>query len=351
MMASVLPARAALRPADVVIIDDSAVVRTAMGRMVERSADLRIAASFDGAEPAIDWLKTARVDVIMLDINMPGIDGLSAMPALIAAARGAPILIVSSSAKTGAIATINALALGAADTLEKPSTGLDSDFETMLVRRAVALARGRYAREAVTREPIALRTPPTARPDLLALGASTGGIHALEAFIAGLPADYDAPILITQHLPAAFVPFFTQQLGQRTGRTARVATGGTVIERGTLTVAPGDAHLGLERYGAQVRVSLSHDAVASRCLPSLDIMLTDVARHYADRALAVVLTGMGADGCEGARLLVDAGGHVIAQDIATSTVWGMPGAVARAGLVSRMDSPAGLARYVGRLPA
>jgi two-component system chemotaxis response regulator CheB len=287
----------------------------------------------------------------MLDINMPGIDGLSAMPALIAAAKGAPILIVSSAAKAGAEATVRSLALGAADTLEKPAAGFDAQFELNLVRRAIALARGRHARNAVGREPVALRSSPTVRPKLLALGASTGGIHALESFIATLPAEFDAPILITQHLPTAFVPFFTQQLAQRTGRNARVAVDGMAIRRETITIAPGDAHLGLKGGVDHLRVVLRDDVVASRCRPSLDIMLTDLAQAYGEAAFAVVLTGMGSDGCTGAQDIVKAGGYVLAQDAASATVWGMPGAVARAGLASRLDTPEALARFIGRLPA
>lgn len=350
-MAAALPAQPLSRPADVVIIDDSAVVRTALGRMIERGEGLRVAATFDGAAHAIAWLEFNRADIIMLDINMPGIDGLSAMPALIAAAKGAPILIVSSAAKAGAEATVRSLALGAADTLEKPTAGFDAQFEVNLVRRAVALARGRHARGAIAREPVALRYSPTARPELLALGASTGGIHALESFILALPADFDAPILITQHLPTAFVPFFTQQLAQRTGREARVAAPHMAVLPGTITIAPGDAHLGLIGASANLRVILRDDAVPSRCRPSLDIMLSDIAATCGEDALAVVLTGMGSDGCAGAQDIVDAGGHVLAQDAASATVWGMPGAVARAGLASRIDTPAALARFVGRLSA
>ncbi|WP_415642610.1 chemotaxis protein CheB [Sphingomonas antarctica] len=333
------------------MIDDSAVVRTALTRMIERADGLRSAASFAGAAHAIAWLEFNRADVIMLDINMPGIDGLSAMPALIAAANGAPILIVSSAAKAGAEATVRSLALGAADTLEKPSSGFNAAFEALLVGRAMALARGRRARASVTREPVALRPSPMTRPRLLALGASTGGIHALESFITALPEDFEVPILITQHLPTAFVPFFTQQLAQRTSRLARVAIDGQPIRPGTITVAPGDAHLGLTGVTSALRVVLRDNVVASRCCPSLDIMLTDIAATCGQEALAVVLTGMGSDGSCGARAMVEAGAHVLAQDAGSATIWGMPGAVARAGLASRLDTPAALARFVGRLPA
>ena len=176
------------------------------------------------------------------------------------------------------------------------------------------------------------------------------GVFAAPRAVAALPDDFDAPILITQHLPTAFVPFFTQQLAQRTGRPARVASDGALVASATIIVAPGDAHLGLTGTPGALRIVLRNEVVASRCRPSLDVMLADTAAICGAGALAVVLTGMGSDGCAGAHKLVAAGGHVLAQDAGSSTVWGMPRAVARAGLASRVDTPASLARFVGRLP-
>lgn len=332
---------------DVVVIDDSAVVRAALSRMLGEEKSVTVAETFGGARAAIDWLKSHRVDVILLDLHMPGMDGLAALPELIAAASRTPILIVSSAARAGATMTVRALALGAADTLEKPVDGMGAAFACSLTDKVLRLGRGARSTSGPT-EPVVLRPPTDARPNCIAVGASTGGIHALEAFVNALPVRLTVPVLITQHLPPAFVPFFAQQLRQRTERVVSVATPGTKVLPGTILIAPGDAHLSLQRQGGDVVVELLEHAVESRCRPSLDVMIDAAARMWDGNVIATVLTGMGNDGAGAAARLVAAGGCVLAQDARSSTVWGMPGAVARAGLATRLDSPAALARYVGR---
>lgn len=349
-MATALPLlpRGAVAPEiAVVIIDDSAVVRAALARMLTAEAGVEVAATFAGAAAAIEWLRGNRVDVVLLDLHMPGLDGLSAMPELLVAAGRAPVLIVSSAARSGAASTVRALALGAADTLEKPGEGLGAVFARSLIDKVLRLGRGR--RGAVGQvEPVVLRPSNDFRPQCIAVGASTGGIHALESFVNALPSRMPIPVLITQHLPEPFVPFFVQQLRQRTGRDVAIAVTGAKVLPGRILIAPGDAHLSLQGQGDEVTVELLDHPVETRCRPSLDVMIDAANKAWDGNVMAVVLTGMGNDGAAAAVRLVDAGGCVLAQDARSATVWGMPGAVARAGLASRLDTPAALARYAGR---
>ncbi|MFM9978160.1 MAG: chemotaxis-specific protein-glutamate methyltransferase CheB [Sphingomonadaceae bacterium] len=338
------------RPLRVLIIDDSAVARAALSRMLSGEADFEVVAALDGARRAIDWLATHRTDIILLDIQMPGLDGLAALPELIAAGHGAHILIVSTLAETGARATIEALALGATDTLAKPAVGeLGGRFAALLVDRLRRLGEA-APREAGDpgSEPFILRPVSQAPLACLAIGASTGGLHALAAFFATLPCDFDPPILVTQHLPTAFMPFFAEQLARMSGRHCTVAADGAPLVRGAILVAPGDAHLGCVLRRGAVRAELLTHAVASRCRPSVDPMFETMAVVFGSAAMGVVLTGMGRDGASGAAAIVEAGGSVIAQDAASSAVWGMPGAVSRAGLASVIAPPAKLARHVAQ---
>lgn len=334
-------------PISVLIVDDSAVVRVALSRLVAAHPGLRVAATLDGARRAIDWLSVNVADVVLLDIQMPGIDGLAALPELIAAADGARILIVSSVAAEGAAATIEALALGADETLAKPVAGvLGQDFASDLVERIVRLGQSRAENRGATEPPVALRCCPVEPIACVAIGASTGGIPALQALLSALPARFDAPILVTQHLPTAFIQFFAEQLGAKVGRPVSVAVDASPLRRGAIHVAPGDAHLSLARRGNAVRIVLANAPVTSGCMPSLDPMFGAIADLYGRSGVAVVLTGMGRDGTEGARVIARAGGTIIAQDRASSTVWGMPGSIASAGLASHLGSPAQLADYL-----
>jgi len=334
----------------VLIIDDSAVARAALSRMINGEPDFVVAAALDGARRAIEWLRANHVDIVLLDIQMPGLDGLAALPELIVAGRGAHILIVSTLAEAGARATIEALSLGATDTLAKPGVGeLGGRFAALLTDRMRRLGEAKpCARKQSVGEPAPLRPAAQVPVACLAIGASTGGLHALAAFFGALPSDFDAPVLVTQHLPTVFMPFFADQLARMSGRPCSVAVDGAALERGTIMVAPGDAHLGcVERNGTVRAQLLDHDAI-SRCKPSVDPMFESVAAVFGSAALGVVLTGMGRDGSSGAAAIVDAGGTVLAQDAASSAVWGMPGSVSRAGLASMVASPASLARHVAQ---
>lgn len=349
------------RPIRLMIVDDSIVARSIFSTILADHPEFEIVATASTADQALARLAACPVDIVLLDLAMPGMDGFAALPEIIARGQGARVLIVSSLAADGADACVRALTLGAADTLEKPHAGTYRDrFAAALVEKLHRIGESRPAGPATPRE-VAQRAPlpeltlrrPVAGPvECLAIGSSTGGLHALSGFFDALPSACDMPILVTQHLPASFMPYFAAQMTEIAGRPATVARGGMALERGRILVAPGDAHLTLHAIGGAPRVLLSRDPAPSACLPSVDPMFQAVAAHYGAQAFAVVLTGMGRDGSIGARDVVAAGGEVVAQDQASSVVWGMPGSVATAGLASAVAPPAGLAaRLAERMQA
>jgi two-component system chemotaxis response regulator CheB len=253
-------------------------------------------------------------------------------------------------AEEGAEVTIQALAQGAADALPKPGAAAFSGrFAEELADRLRRIGRADRLSEAIGNGEAAgarlrLREMPEAALDCLALGASTGGLPALLAFLRALPKRIGAPILITQHLPATFMTHFARQLEAASGRRAQVVTDGDEIFSDVIHVAPGDAHLTVVRKGLQVFARLDQRQSASGCRPSVDPMLTSVAAAYGQGGLGVVLSGMGRDGLLGASRLVEAGGAVIVQDGVSASIWGMPGAIAKAGLAAAVMPPAQLAR-------
>ncbi|HWJ59670.1 MAG TPA: chemotaxis-specific protein-glutamate methyltransferase CheB [Sphingomicrobium sp.] len=322
------------------LVDDSTVARAVIARMIESDPAFEISAVAGTAEDAIEALSQVRVDIVILDLEMPGQGGLKLLPRIIGAAAGAKVLIVSTLAEEGAEQTLKALALGAADTLPKPGTGrFNGRFSEVLVGKLKALGYATNSTRVASAaprgtNPAELRPMPSDPIDCLAIGASTGGIHALGALFHALPKAIGIPILITQHLPATFMPVFARQLGAIAHREALVAEDGMALRPDRIILAPGDASLTLEPIGRGAVVRLLEGRSASGCMPSLDPMFASVGAVYGPAALAVVLTGMGRDGVEGSERLVAAGGSVIAQDETSSAVWGMPRAVLEAGLVS-----------------
>ena len=343
------------RPIRLMIVDDSMVARAVLSRMVESDGGFEIAAVAGTAEDAIEALGQVRVDVILLDLEMPGAGGLKSIPRILAAARGAQVLIVSSLAEEGAEETVAALALGAADTLPKPGTGrFNGRFSEVLLAKLRAIgpagvsARYAPADERALARTVSVRTPPMATGPLglVAIGASTGGIHALGSLFEALPARIGVPILVTQHLPAPFMTVFARQLSTASGRPAMVAEDGMRLSPDQIVIAPGDAHLNLDQVGDRLIVRLSNQKMVSGCLPSVDPMLATAGAVLGKGALGIVLTGMGRDGTEGAIKLLAAGGSIIAQDEHSSAVWGMPRSVVEAGLACDVLPPAKIARRI-----
>ena len=338
-------------PLRVMIVDDSAVARAVLSRMIACHEDFEIVATAASAGEALAALKVVRADVILLDVEMPGASGLDALPDILRSGRGARVLIVSSMAEDGAETTIRALADGAADTLPKPGIGnFAGRFSEVLAERLRRIGRAERESDAIAHDPafppLQLRAMPVGPLGCIALCASTGGLHALLEFLRSLPERIHAPILVTQHLPTVFMPYFARQLESASGRTARVVEQGDLLIDDILHIAPGDAHLCVERHGVEVRVRLDRKKAPSGCLPSADPMLAAVGDVFGDEGVGVVLSGMGRDGLSGARRLVEAGGAMLVQDRLSAAIWGMPRGVAEAGLASAVMPPADLARRI-----
>ncbi|MGH6787795.1 MAG: chemotaxis-specific protein-glutamate methyltransferase CheB [Novosphingobium sp.] len=351
---SIAPEEPAQRTAGAVrvfIVDDSNLIRSIYSRVITSEPGLELAGVAGTAEDAIAQIGSLNVQVILLDLEMPGMGGMRALPEILKRAGSAKVMVVSSLTSEGAEHTVKALSLGAADTLQKPGPGgFDDAYKQDLVKRIRALGRRPLRRDAaaVKQQPaIAVRHGALANNcKIVAIGASTGGIHATSLLLGALPPRIGVPILITQHLPSVFSDSYARQLQDMSGHSVEVAREGRVLEADGIYLAPGDAHLCVRGGVDGPEIRLDRKPVASGCMPSVDSMFASLARVYGARALGVVLTGMGRDGTEGAKSMVEAGSNVIVQNEASSVVWGMPGSVAKAGLASAILHPHDLAARV-----
>ncbi len=325
------------------VVDDSLTVRTIFKRMVESDPDMQVVGTASSAERAIAQLRTLPVDVILLDLEMPGMGGLEALPSLLETAKDSEVLVVSSLTADGAEHTVSALSMGAADTMLKPRPGgFNNEYRSQLLGKIRALGgREPETRDAAppSRSQITQPSGEAKKPEVLAIGASTGGIHALNLLLRALPEEFDLPILITQHLPSSFIPVFARQIETTSGRNTHIAEDGTAIRPGEILIATGHGHMVVHRVGDRLVAKTSSQPARSGCMPSVDPMLSSLAQSCDGHALAIILSGMGRDGLEGAQELVNRGGSIFAQDVESSAVWGMPGAVAKAGLTSLVAAP------------
>ena len=344
-------ARKPLRRIRVMIVDDSMIARAVLSRMIESDPEFEIAAVAGTAEDAIDALQAVKLDIVLLDLEMPGAGGLKLIPDILKAAGGARVMIVSSLADEGKEHAVAALALGAADAMPKPGTGrFNGRFAEVLLSKLKAI--GFAHDQPPLPQPIRLqgcgplRAMPADPIGLLAIGASTGGIHALATLFQALPHRIHVPILVTQHLPAPFMAVFARQLGIAARREALVAEDGTSLQPDRILIAPGDAHLTVEQAGGGHVAKLVSGAAPSGCLPSVDPMFASAGAEFGVSAVGVILTGMGRDGVEGAKRLVACGGSVIAQDESSCAVWGMPRAVIEAGLACAVMPPDKIGRRI-----
>lgn len=339
----------------VLIVDDSAVIRGLVGRWLKDEPSISVVATASNGVFALKALEKHEVDVVILDIEMPEMDGMTALPKLLRKEPDLKIIMSSTLTEDGAAVTVRALALGAADYIPKPTStiGLQSSdvFRQQLVEKVKALGAARQGRGGL--EPVAkgvdpahrsrlfpsktvtLRVaPPGFKPQIVAVGSSTGGPQALTNFFGGLKAPLGVPVLVTQHMP----PVFTKLLAEHLARLSKVpiteAVEGEAVENGHVYLAPGDHHMTVALKRGKKVIRLNQDPPENFCRPSVDVMLRSVVNCYDSPILTVILTGMGSDGQKGGEAVVKSGGVVIAQDEATSVVWGMPGAVATTGLCS-----------------
>ena len=341
--------RAAPDPvARVVICDDSAVIRGAISRMLEADPAIKVVAKVANGQLAVDELKRTRADVVVLDIEMPVMDGMTALPLLLRADPGIRIIMASTLTTRGADIAMRAMRLGAADYVPKPSsigTVKDDRFQRELLEKVKGLARLRHR---VTRAApiVTLRPLPLLAARLLAIGSSTGGPQALFTLVQGLGRQIGVPVVLTQHMPATFTPILAEHINRLGGLPCAEAKDGELLSNGRIYLAPGDKHLIVEGRPGALRARLTTDPPENFCRPSVDPMLRTACAACDGRVLVAMLTGMGHDGLVGTRQVVEAGGCAIAQDEATSVVWGMPGAIAQAGLCHAVLPLQGIAAKV-----
>jgi two-component system chemotaxis response regulator CheB len=341
------PVATAKRVVRVLIVDDSLTVRTVFTRMLQREDDIRIVATANTAERGLDELAAHDVDVVMLDLEMPGMGGIEALPRIQRAAPKAQVLVISSLTADGAAHTVQALSLGAADTMLKPRPGgFNDDYRATLLGKIRALAGVDTVAPVAPARVAAEPRKSGKRPQVVAIGASTGGIHALNLFLREIPQKFDLPILITQHLPDSFIPVFAKQMEMAANRPAILADEGVEIRRGHIIIAPGHGHMVVRKSGGRHVTGLAYHPVKSGCMPSVDPMFETLAEAYEGQVAAVLLSGMGRDGTDGAQAVAAAGGTIFAQSAETCAVWGMPRAVTEMGLAAAVLPPEGLAEKV-----
>jgi two-component system chemotaxis response regulator CheB len=365
-------------PYRVMVVDDSAVIRGLVTRMLEEDPAITVVASVGNGQMALSAVERQDIEVVVLDIEMPVMDGLTALPQMLKASPGLQVIMASTLTLKNADISMRAMEMGAADYVPKPTSTRDitggDDFKTAIVEKVKAYgavrrrAKGGIAPTARAAAPAArtgapapartpvpihppgqvvLRQPSPEAPDVIAIGSSTGGPQALFAVLGQVRVGtVKQPILITQHMPATFTTILAEHISRISGWQAAEGQDGEVIKGGRVYIAPGDYHMVVEVKGADKVIRLNKNPPENFCRPAVDPMFRSVAAAWGKRVLAVILTGMGSDGAKGGQTVVNAGGTVIAQDEATSVVWGMPGAAAMAGVCSAVLPLPDIAPYI-----
>jgi two-component system chemotaxis response regulator CheB len=353
-------------PIRVMVVDDAVVVRGLVSRWIEEEPGLQVVASLRTGRQAVDQLERANPDVVILDVEMPELDGLSALPLLLEKKRDLVVIMASTLTRRNAEVSLKALSYGAADYIPKPETNREvttsASFRRDLIekvrqlggrrRRPVDAAQARRpaaglarpladARRGPDAAPAAAAATPSfklrpfspGQPRVLVIGSSTGGPQALTGMIAQLVPVIDrVPVLITQHMPPTFTTILAEHLARASGRPAREGTDGESVLPGNIYLAPGGRHMRVAKRQGNPVIALDDGAPVNFCKPAVDPLFQSATAIWNNAILAVILTGMGHDGTRGAADVVARGGNVIAQDEATSVVWGMPGSAANAGV-------------------
>ncbi len=343
-------------PVRVMLCDDSPTVRAALARVLEGDPGIKVVSRVGDGKQAVEAFaalpQAGRPQVVLLDLEMPVMDGMTALPLLLRQEPRPAVIVASALTQKGASATMAALRAGAADYIPKPGAaggGLaDPAFRAELLAKVKGWARVGPSRPAA-RPVVPLRAPLSPGRGLRAIGigCSTGGPQALTALLRGLGRPLPVPIIAVQHMPAGFTAMLADHLGRLGGPGCSEARDGEALQPGRFYLAPGDRHLLVEgRADGSLVARLSDAPPENFCRPAVDPMLRSLAAACGGAVLAVILTGMGQDGLLGCRAVAAAGGAVLAQDEASSVVWGMPGAVARAGLAQALLPPEGLADQI-----
>ncbi len=326
----------ALKAIKVMIVDDSAVVRGVVRRLLDADSGVETVVSVSNGELALKELRQHMVDVVLLDIEMPVMDGLTALRRIVVEHPSVKVIMVSTLTRRNAEISLEALRIGAADYVTKPEAGIATaaEFGRDLIARIKALATTQPAARVDVAPPMVRSTPRPAvarRPRVRALGigASTGGPPALLKLFRDLQGGVGRqPILVTQHMPATFTALLAEQIERAAGRPCAEGRDGEPVSPGRIYVAPGGWHMTVENGPTSPVIRLNQGAPEHFCRPAVDPMLRSMAAVYGDGALATILTGMGSDGALGCEAVARAGGRFIVQDQATSAVWGMPAAAA-----------------------
>ncbi|WP_019962283.1 protein-glutamate methylesterase/protein-glutamine glutaminase [Woodsholea maritima] len=320
----------------VIVVDDSAVVRGLVSRWIDADERFQVLATCSDGEQGVKKAQELQPDLVILDVEMPRMDGLTALPLILKASPRSKVVMASSLTRKGGEITIKALSLGAADYAPKPEAGRVAGadaYRKELLDKLAALSPRRAAPVMARAANIPVSTRPVVRskPSLVAIGSSTGGPQALREVIGSLQGIRDVPVVITQHMPKLFTAILAEHL-TKAGMPCKEATDGEILKGGHAYIAPGDWHMTIHGSPGAFKAKLDQGPQVNFCRPAVDPMFKTAADAAGKSLLAIVLTGMGADGREGARVIRNVGGQVIVQDQATSVVWGMPGAVAEAGL-------------------
>lgn len=349
----------------ILIVDDSAVMRSLLRTVIARDAALEVAGTAADGASALGLMDVLRPDVVLLDVEMPVMDGLSTLKGMRERGHHMPVVMCSALTQRGARVTIEALATGAADYVTKPGSqdSRDAAVETLarellpklraLTGGGTALPGAMQTRRGDSDVPMVMRTPtPVARPAVVVIGVSTGGPAALEVLLPALPESFPLPVLVVQHMPELFTQTLAERLDGRCRLRVQEARDRDRVRAGTVHLARGNWHLEMRaglRPGEPVFLHLTQAPMENHCRPAVDVLLRSAVGVFGGGVLAVQLTGMGSDGLAGCRAVRAQGGTVLAQDKMTSAVWGMPGAVAHAGLAHRVLPIQAMASEILRL--
>jgi two-component system, chemotaxis family, protein-glutamate methylesterase/glutaminase len=340
-----------MRKIRVLIVDDSTVIRRLLTETLNEDSDIEVAATAPDGKIALAKLPQVCPDVVTLDVEMPEMSGLETLVELRKTHPKLPVIMFSTLTLRGGEATLDALSRGANDYVTKPAnvgsvTSAMSNVRNELIPKIKGLCHW-YADKQLAQEipasPKFVQNKSVVKPetkrnriDVVAIGVSTGGPNALAAILPSLPQDYPVPILVVQHMP----PVFTKLLAERLDATSQlnVVEGqhGQELVPGTVYIAPGDLHMQVVKHGGKAHLELDSNPPENSCRPAVDVLFRSVAKTYGSSSLGVILTGMGQDGLRGCEYLKEVGAAVVSQDQASSVVWGMPGAVARANVTDKI---------------